>query len=363
MNVRRKLLGIPRRFREARMFARAMQFPRRPILAHIVPMRRCNLACAYCNEFDSVSAPVPLDTMLARIDRLAELGVSMITISGGEPLLHPDLDRIIAHIGKRGIIPTLITNGYLLTPERIRRLNRAGLHNLQISIDNVNPDEVSKKSLKVLDRKLQWLAEYAHFDVNVNAVVGSGVGAPEDALTVARRARELGLHITTGVIHDSSGQVRPLGARDRAVLDALHRLRKPLFSFVRHNGFQRNLMRGLPNHWHCRAGSRYLYVCEDGLVHWCSQQRGRPGIRLERYTATDIEREYHTEKTCAPFCTITCVHQIAVLDKLREKPRETISELVASNPPLSVRILSWLFLTSSSRRWFSKAALKLLRTE
>ncbi len=325
-------------------------------------MRRCNLACAYCNEFDNISSPVPLEMMLARIDRLAVLGTSMITISGGEPLLHPDLDRLIARIREHRIIPTLITNGYLLTPERIRRLNRAGLHNLQISIDNVNPDEVSKKSLKVLDRKLQWLAEHAGFDVNVNAVVGSGVRVPEDALTVAQRARALGLAITTGVIHDDSGQVRPLGERERTVLDEIRNLRKPLFSFVRHNRFQHNLLQGLPNHWHCHAGSRYLYICEDGLVHWCSQQRGHPGIPLEHYTAADLEREYHTVKGCAPFCTVTCVHQIAVLDNLRERPRETISELV-SETPVSVRILSWLFLTSGNRRWFTKAALRLLRIE
>ncbi len=351
------------------MFARAMRSARHPIVAHLIPVRRCNLACGYCNEFDNVSNPVPLPEMLKRIDRLAALGTTMITISGGEPLLHPDLDRMIARICERGIIPTLITNGYLLTPERIRRLNRAGLHNLQISIDNVNPDGVSKKSLKVLDRKLQWLARYADFDVNVNAVVGAGVRIPEDALTVARRARALGLAITTGVIHDDSGQVRPLGERERTVLDRIHSLRKPLFSFVRHNRFQQNLLRGLPNHWHCRAGSRYLYICEDGLVHWCSQQRGRPGIPLEQYTAADLEREYHTVKGCAPFCTVTCVHQTAVLDDLRERPLETIRELVSpsdesgSEIPVSVRVLSWLFLTSGNRRWFAKAALRLLRIE
>ena len=60
-------------------------------------------------------------------------------------------------------------------PKRIQQLNRAGLHQLQISIDNVKPDEISKKSLKVLDQRLRWLAEYAEFDVNINAVVGSGI--------------------------------------------------------------------------------------------------------------------------------------------------------------------------------------------
>ena len=144
-----------RKLRETRMFVRAMQSASHPILAQIVPIRRCNLDCAYCNEYDKTSMPVPLETMLRRIDHLADLGTTIITLSGGEPTLHPDLDAIIRRIHNRGAIATLITNGLLLTPDRIRALNRAGLDYLQISIDNVAPDDVSKKSLRVLDRKLE----------------------------------------------------------------------------------------------------------------------------------------------------------------------------------------------------------------
>src|SRR5580692_7762320 len=149
-----------RKVREVRMFARAMQSATHPVLAQIVPIRRCNLDCGYCNEYDKISNPVPLDEMLRRIDKLGELGTTIITLSGGEPTLHPDLDAIIARIRKRGAIATLITNGLLLTPSLIRTLNRAGLDYLQISIDNVAPDDVSKKSLRVLDKKLEWLARY-----------------------------------------------------------------------------------------------------------------------------------------------------------------------------------------------------------
>ena len=107
-----------------------------------------------------------------------------MTFSGGEPLLHPDLDRLIAHVRSRGMMAGMITNGYLLTPQRVNQLNDAGLDHMQISIDNVMPDEVSKKSLKVLDKKLQILSEYALFHVNINSVLGGGIHNPEDALVV-----------------------------------------------------------------------------------------------------------------------------------------------------------------------------------
>ena len=75
--------------------------------------------------------------MRERIDHLARLGTAIIAISGGEPMLHPDLDEIIRHIRATGAIAGLITNGYLLNAERIERFNHAGLDHLQISIDNV----------------------------------------------------------------------------------------------------------------------------------------------------------------------------------------------------------------------------------
>src|SRR5262249_48070121 len=169
--LRRRVRRAARGVRETRMLIRAFQSAYRPVAAHLTPVRRCNLSCTYCNEFDDHSAPVATGDVLRRVDRLAELGTGIVTLSGGEPLLHPDLDEIVRRIRRHGAIATLITNGYLLSRDRIRRLNRAGLDHLQISIDNVMPDDVSKKSLKLLDQKLRWLAEYAEFDVTVNSVV------------------------------------------------------------------------------------------------------------------------------------------------------------------------------------------------
>ncbi len=361
--VRRKLRTAGRRWREARMFARAMASPRHPIVVHLIPIRRCNLACSYCNEYDDFSPPVPVETLLRRVDLLASLGATIITLSGGEPLLHPELDALIRHIRRRGILATVITNGYLLAPERIRRLNRAGLDYLQISIDNVRPDGVSMKSLKVLDQKLEWLARYAEFAVTVNSVLGGGMPNPEDALTIARRARQLGFTATVGLLHAPGGHVQPLTPREREVCEQILELGKSLYSFAHYDRFQKNLIHGLPNHWHCRAGSRYLYVCEDGLVHWCSQQRGYPGIPLEEYSRAHLEREYQTRKPCAPYCTVSCVHQTAMVDWFRENPREALLQLVSSgggHSPASARLLAWMFLSHPRRRLFQNLALRLL---
>jgi MoaA/NifB/PqqE/SkfB family radical SAM enzyme len=365
MQNRKVIKYVGRKIRESRMFARAMQSAAHPILAQIVPIRRCNLDCGYCNEYDKTSDPVPLETMLARIDRLAELGTTIITLSGGEPTLHPDLDAIIARIRERGAIATLITNGLLLTPDRIQKLNRAGLDYLQISIDNARPDEISKKSLQVLDLKLEWLREHAEFGVTINSVLGAGIRNPEDALAVSGRARSLGFTSTVGILHDHSGQLKPLGTAHQNVYEQMLEHKSSLFSFAHFDSFQQNISRGLPNAWHCRAGGRFLYICEDGFVHYCSQQRGKPGIPLDDYTVEDLRREAARPKGCAPFCTISCVHQTAMLDDFREKPRETLAGIMerrreadpSFRPPVLVQALSWMFLDQRRRGFFGKLML------
>jgi MoaA/NifB/PqqE/SkfB family radical SAM enzyme len=309
---RRVFTATHRRFREWGMLAKGVMSTDHPVLAHIIPIRRCNLTCTYCNEYDNFSKPVTVEEMTRRIDKLADLGTSIVTMSGGEPLLHPELDTLIRRVRHHGMISGMITNGYLLTADRITKLNEAGLEHMQISIDNDQPDAVSKKSLKVLDKKLQLLAEYGTFHVNINSVVGGGIRTPEDALKIGKRAVELGFTSTVGIIHDGDGQLRPLTENEQDVYLQMKEMGKK--SYAKLNYFQDNIAYGRENQWKCRAGSRYLYICEDGLVHYCSQQRGYPGIPLEKYTVDDIRREFITEKGCAPKCTVACVHYTSYMD-------------------------------------------------
>jgi MoaA/NifB/PqqE/SkfB family radical SAM enzyme len=313
------LSTVSRKARSLRQFARGLIHTAHPLLVQIIPIRRCNIDCGYCNEYDKVSPPVPTSVMKVRIDQLAALGTSVVAFSGGEPMLHPDLDELIRHIRQRGMMAGLITNGYFLVPKRIEELNAAGLDFLQISIDNLEPDEVSKKSLRLLDKKLQHLRDHADFDVNINSVLGGGIKNPEDARTINRRARALGFSTSIGIIHDGVGRLKPLGPAERKVFDDVSneinrtgQVLQNLYSGIR--SFQDNLADGKPNEWRCRAGARYLYVCEDGLVHYCSQQRGYPAVPLATYTIDDIRREFSTPKPCAPYCTVGCVHRVSTMD-------------------------------------------------
>ncbi|WP_227307735.1 radical SAM protein [Acidisoma cellulosilyticum] len=314
-----------------RFLGRAVSSRYNPLLAQVVVTRRCNLACGYCNEYDNFSPPVPLPALLERVNLLADLKTASITFTGGEPLLHPQLDEVVAAARARGMIVTMITNGFKLTADWIRRLNAAGLQGMQISIDNLEPDAVSMKSLYSVERKLALLSELAKFKVNVNSVLGISEERTQDVIVVAETAAKYGLQHSVGVLHDHTGTLKPLSAAQMQAYAAVTKISPSIVHTLNYRLFQKNLMQGQPNDWKCRAGARYLYITEDGLVHWCSQQRGYPGIPLADYTRDDLRREYHTEKSCSPTCTLSCVHQMSMLDRYRgsQKPAEPTVALAA----------------------------------
>ncbi len=288
-----------------------------PLLAQVVVTRRCNLACGYCNEYDNVSPPVPTRDVIAWIDHLASLKTASITLTGGEPLLHPDLDQLVRAARRHGMIVTMITNGFRLSQAWIARLNAADLQGMQISIDNLKPDDVSMKSLASVERKLALLAQHARFKVNVNSVLGVTGERTQDVVTVAETAAKYGLQHSVGVLHDHTGTLKPLTAEQLRAYDQVTKISPSWVHSLNYRLFQKNLMHGRPNDWKCRAGARYLYVAEDGNVHWCSQQRGYPGIPLLQYTREDIRREFHVEKSCSAVCTLSCVHQMSMFDRYR----------------------------------------------
>src|ERR1043165_8339529 len=119
-----------------------------PFLVQMVVIRRCNLSCGYCSEFDKTSEPVPFQVLEERLEKLKALGTFGISLTGGEPTLHPDLPRLIRKCRELRFFRTgMISNGLLLRPELIKALNQAGLQEMQISVDGVHGNETTQKVL------------------------------------------------------------------------------------------------------------------------------------------------------------------------------------------------------------------------
>jgi MoaA/NifB/PqqE/SkfB family radical SAM enzyme len=179
-----------------------------PFLAQLVIIRRCNLSCSYCSEYDKVSDPIPTEILEERLQKLKSLGTFGISLTGGEPTLHSQLPTLIRKCRKLGFFRTgMISNGFLLRPELIEALNEAGLQEMQISIDGVEANDATQKVLANLKKRLQWLREYARFRVIVSGVLGAC--PPREAEEVISFARQLGFIPRVLLLHDTNGQLKP----------------------------------------------------------------------------------------------------------------------------------------------------------
>ncbi len=284
-----------------------------PFLAHLVVTRRCNLSCGYCNEFDRTSAPVPREVLEARLAKLRALRTWMVCLTGGEPTLHPDLVALLERMRSLGFRRRqLITNGYLLREELVEGLNEAGLTDLQISIDGVKRNATTVKVLEPLRPRLELLARRARFEVVVSAVIGSA--PPAEALEVVRFTRELGLTPRIVLLHDGEGRLR-LTPEDRAAFQEVKRLlgrRGREAADYRQRLLDRG---GAP--FRCRSGARYLYVDEEGQVHWCSQTRALFSRDLLAYGDRDLAEQFRAGKPCAAECTVGCARSASAYDGWR----------------------------------------------
>jgi MoaA/NifB/PqqE/SkfB family radical SAM enzyme len=308
-------MGVIHLTKKPNIIQRAMYSP---LLAQVVVTRRCNLRCGYCNEFDRKSDPVDESVLVSRIDKLKELGTFGIEFTGGEPLLHPAIFRIIAHAKTlRFITRWIITNAFLLDNDGIDRLNDSGLTDMQISIDGVKPNEVTVKVLDKLRDKLVLLSQKAKFRVTVSAVVGAA--PPEEVWEVVRFAKSLKFRPRVLLLHDETGCLK-LSPEE---VSLYQELQTQLGKRSKESKNYRNLLiQGKPAPFKCRAGSRYLYVDEHGMAHMCSQTVDKFSKELLNYSVDDLKDRFYKYKSCNSYCTIGCARTASKLDEWRSQSKE-----------------------------------------
>ena len=286
-----------------------------PLLVQMVVIRRCNLSCGYCSEYDKSSNPVPVEVLEDRLRMLKALGTFGISLTGGEPTLHPELPRLIRTCRNLRFFRTgMISNGFFLRPEMIESLNDAGLQEMQISIDGVHGNDTTQKVLSNLKKRLYALREHARFQVIVSAVIGAC--PPEEAEEVVSFATELGFTARVLLVHDEHGQLKLKNDEVKVFEGIVKKLPKNVREL---SDYRERLIRDGTAPYKCRAGSRYLYIDEFGSVNWCSQTRGVWSKPLVDYGLSDLREQFYRYKTCHATCTLGCVRSASQLDGWRKQ--------------------------------------------
>ena len=294
---------------------RIRKIPYSPFLAQLVVTRRCNLKCGYCNEFDDHSEPVPFDVLMTRMAKIRDLGTLGLELTGGEPLMHPQIVRLVAEAKSMGFVARwMISNAYLLNESKVHALNAAGLTDMQISIDGVEPNEVTIKVLRPLRSRLEMLARLAKFRVTLSAVIGAA--PPEEVREVVRFAKEQGFKPRVLLLHDGEGTLMLNPENIKLFRDLQEYLGS---GATEAHGYRTKLVQGQKAPFKCRAGSRYIYVDEDGQLLRCSQTRKRFSRDLLSYSDEDLKEQFNTYKPCNPYCTLGCARTNSKLDEWRKQ--------------------------------------------
>jgi MoaA/NifB/PqqE/SkfB family radical SAM enzyme len=247
---------------------------------------------------------------------LKSLGTFGISLTGGEPTLHPELPYLIRKCRELRFFRTgMISNGFLLGPDLIEALNEAGLQEMQISIDGVHANETTQKVLTNLKKRLQSLREHARFRVIVSGVLGAC--PPKEAEEVVSFVREIGFIPRVLLIHNNEGQLKLNGEEVKAFEKIVAKLPKTIVDF---SNYRKRLVRDGSAPFKCRAGSRYLYVDEYGKVNWCSQTRTVWSKSLMDYTPGDLHDQFYQYKRCHATCTVGCARDASQLDNWRAQP-------------------------------------------
>jgi MoaA/NifB/PqqE/SkfB family radical SAM enzyme len=284
-----------------------------PFLAQLVVTRRCNLTCGYCSEYDTTSQPIPLATLQQRMEKLRQLRTWAVALMGGEPTLHPDLLHIFSEMRRLGFRRRMMTtNGTLLSKEMIEGLNTNGLTDLNVSVDGVKRNTTTVKVLETLRTRLELLAQRARFRVVLSAVIGSA--PPEEVLQVVDFATSHGFSPRVLFIHDESGQIR-LSSDQLTLYAEVNRRLGGAAKEARN--YRDRLIHGEKAPFRCRAGARYLYVDEFGMVCWCAQTRTSFRKPLLDYTLTDLHEQFYTGKSCQATCSVGCVRTASAYDEWR----------------------------------------------
>jgi len=129
-------------------FMRLVRLPYMPLYAMVEITSRCNIACEMCERslftFNREEKDMSLCEFKKIIDQLSQYLIFVVLWNYGEPLLHEDLEEMIAYCSKKGIISIVSTNGLLLERQRSIKLISAGLKYLIISVDGANKQVYSK---------------------------------------------------------------------------------------------------------------------------------------------------------------------------------------------------------------------------
>ncbi len=250
----------------------------------------------------------------------------VIQISGGEPLLRPDIVDIAREIKQFGSLPyeIFVTNGFLLNEKKYLELKKAGVNQFSISLDfpDQRHDDFRRRPgiYKHLEKTLPKLAQYGFNDIVLNSAITRANF--KEVIPLAKKAKEWGVLISYSAYTPLRTGNREYSFESKEDLKTLRKTMKELILFkektnfiVTPKGILQDILKffeqkHMPN---CQAGIKFVVVMPDGVFVPCSMKR-------ERFSNLEELREKFSRHNDCGGCyvSIRCNTERSLLKQLKD---------------------------------------------
>jgi len=322
--------------------------PRGPLVIFLALTERCNLRCKICNIGRDKKINEREELSKEEIFRLlsdaSDMGVKIIALWGGEPLLHKDLIEIVNEIHRLKMSSYLVTNGYLLNEKKVSELVRCKINSVSVSIDDSYPerhDEIRgiKGAFEKICKGVMMLKEKGgdEIKVGINMVISKGnykeIPKMLD-LAISLKAdwvKFLPVHFGFPYNHLQFGNEELMPSKEQ--IEEIHRSLKELQIAVKRNGMYTNsetYLDGFKEYFNgkyqlrnCSAGYLCCNVDSYGNVTQCSLDpriggniRKRSFKEIWKSEEFNLIRKDHNEKLCG-HCWVSCFAEPSLRLSLR----------------------------------------------
>lgn len=282
----------------------------------------CNQRCPMCNLWKE-SGRMPLEQVKLAIDRIADLGSFMLTITGGEPFAHPDIGAIIDYAYEKQFFLNINTDGSV----PIGRYRAADLNKVDVAIVSFHAMDEDKLERitgvrgtlpKVLET-LRYFRDHSSLRIILKFVIQSANEG--EAEKVQEFADREGFTVEYHPVMVGSGN-RPVATDDRVLLPSDEGLLRTLlwiqerkragrtFESSAYYPFCIDAIRKKSLRWGCDAGLSYLSVSPDGRFGICkdvyTSAKITDGDFLERYRRPDFREEMRRLREGCEGCNWSC---------------------------------------------------------
>lgn len=311
----------------------------------------CNAGCAFCS-FNIDVLPktdwrfAPLSDACRAIDILVRHGVRYLVITGGEPMLHPDLHTIIEHARSCAMVVMLVTNGSRLNGKSIQRLKDSGLSSIIISIDAASAEahEKNRKLASVCERirqanqVLRRLKIQSTASVTMSRLIGDYQQLPAFLEHLGFRSVTFSYPLTTlGSSFLGYAQSDLVSYSTKELLEAFEQVKRlktrlhvlnPTASI---EDMQRYL-RKQPQRFSCLGGYKYFYL-DWQLMLWRCHYWEKPLCSI-----FEFDDSYRVRDGCT-HCMIDCYRDASVMQHVAVSVSDSIDEARQGHLAKSIRLL------------------------